>query len=266
MQLSGVHRKIRNRQTVSLRAAAEEEVATQTQPTTSTMPEEESNFVPVLKPEDLPKGVRKEVRVQGVNALLFWYRNQIYAIEARSPAEGAYSEGFIKAKFTQDYAIECPATASTFSLKTGEIVDWYPTNPVLRVLTPKDTCRPMDIYPVKLTQDAILVDVSGAATTRAYAVTKGGSDTSLENNNVYGLEPKVYLEGSDPLDPIQTGGPKKASINPYTLVVGTLALAGTAVAGSALAIYFESFVALGIFWVALFGAVAAFVVQYNKED
>ena len=32
--------------------------------------------------------------------------------------------------------------------------------------------------------------VGGAPTTR------GGSDTSLENNNVYGLEPKVYVEGS----------------------------------------------------------------------
>jgi len=29
----------------------------------------------------------------------------------------------------------------------------------------------------------------------APATTKGGSDTSLENNNVYGLEPKVYVEG-----------------------------------------------------------------------
>lgn len=46
-------------------------------------------------------GVRKEVEVDGRQVLLFWYRNQIYAIGARSPAEGAYSEGFIKAKFTQ---------------------------------------------------------------------------------------------------------------------------------------------------------------------
>lgn len=28
-------------------------------------------------------GVRKEARVQGKTVLLFWYRNQIYAIEAR---------------------------------------------------------------------------------------------------------------------------------------------------------------------------------------
>lgn len=39
--------------------------------------------------------------MDGRQVLMFWYRNQMYAIESRSPAEGAYSEGFIKAKFTQ---------------------------------------------------------------------------------------------------------------------------------------------------------------------
>lgn len=34
--------------------------------------------------------------------------------------------------------------------------------------------------------------------------TRGGSDTSLENNNVYGLEPKVYVEGS-PAAPGEAG-------------------------------------------------------------
>jgi nitrite reductase/ring-hydroxylating ferredoxin subunit len=68
--------------------------------------------------------------------LLFWYRNQIYAIAARSPAEGAYSEGFIKAKFTQDYGIICPQTGSVFSLKDGSVAEWYPSNPVLRSITP----------------------------------------------------------------------------------------------------------------------------------
>lgn len=130
--------------------------------------------------------------------LLFWYRNQIYAIEARSPAEGAYSEGFIRAKFTQDFAIECPATGSLFSLKDGSIVSWYPGNPVLRMLTPASLCRPLEIYPVRLDQDAISIDVSAATTMGTNAtMTKGGSDTSLENNNVYGLEPKVYVEGED---------------------------------------------------------------------
>lgn len=100
----------------------------------------------------LTAGVRKEFDVEGRQVLMFWYRNDIYAIEARSPAEGAYSEGFIRAKFTQDYAIECPATGSTFSLKDGSIKEWYPNNPVLRALTPATYCRSMDVYPVKLTQ------------------------------------------------------------------------------------------------------------------
>lgn len=39
--------------------------------------------------------------MNGLNVLVFWYRSQLYAIESRSPAEGAYAEGFIKAKFTQ---------------------------------------------------------------------------------------------------------------------------------------------------------------------
>lgn len=136
--------------------------------------------------------------MEGKSVLLFWYRNQIYAIEARSPAEGAYSEGFIRAKFTQDYAIECPSTGTLFSLKDGSIQSWYPNNPVLRMLTPQDTCRKLEIYPVKLEQDAISVDVSGSVkANNTQAMTKGGADTSLENNNVYGLEPRMYVEGSD---------------------------------------------------------------------
>lgn len=69
-------------------------------------------------------GVRKEVRVNGQTLLLFWYRNQIYCTEARSPAEGAYSEGLIKGKFTQDFSIECPTTGTLYSLKDGSIVEW----------------------------------------------------------------------------------------------------------------------------------------------
>lgn len=45
----------------------------------------------------------------------------------------------------QDYCIECPATGSLFSIKDGSIQSWYPNNPVLRALTPKDTCRNMEV-------------------------------------------------------------------------------------------------------------------------
>ncbi len=44
-------------------------------------------------------------------------------------------------------------------------------------------------------QDAILIDVSKSAVFgRKDEQTRGGADTSLENNNVYSVEPKVYVE------------------------------------------------------------------------
>ncbi|KAI8108933.1 hypothetical protein M9435_005350 [Picochlorum sp. BPE23] len=193
------------------------------------------SFIPVMRPEDLPKGVRKEVRVEGKSVLLFWYRNQIYAIESRSPAEGAYSEGFIRAKFTQDYCIECPSTGTLFSLKDGSIVSWYPNNPVLRALTPSSTCRRMEIYPVKLSQDAISVDVSGSVLSggsAGYNTTKGGSDTSLENNNVYGLEPRIYVEGSDAEGAEESMVSKVASVG-----VGIFAIAAVVTVGFAVVQY-----------------------------
>ena len=107
----------------------------------------DGDWVAVLQPESLPKGVRKEVQVDGNGVLLFWYRNQIFAIAARSPAEGAYSEGFIKAKFTQDYGIICPTTNSVFSLKNGSVIDWYPSNPVLRAITPTPPTLPVRAAP-----------------------------------------------------------------------------------------------------------------------
>lgn len=231
---------------VAMRAAAEEKVE-EVQlgaPQAAAAAPTGDNWVPVCRPEDLPKGVRKEFDVEGRQLLMFWYRNQIYAIEARSPAEGAYSEGFIRAKFTQDFAIECPATGSTFSLKDGAIVDWYPNNYVLAALTPPSTCRNMDVYPVRLAQDALYVDVSGKPV-RSYSRygDRGGAGTSLENNNVFTVQPTVYFEGQDPTfesasvyaDESQMVA---AALNPATVTVGVVALGIVAVAGSATAIYY----------------------------
>lgn len=88
----------------------------------NTQKEEDSeklNYIKVLNLEELPKGERREVTVNGNLILIFWYRNEILACEARSPAEGVYSVGFKEARFTEDYGIVCPTTDTVFSLKTG---------------------------------------------------------------------------------------------------------------------------------------------------
>jgi len=122
----------------------------------------DESYVPVFTREQLPKGERREVVVDGKQIVVFWYRSEVFACESRSPAEGAFSTGFIQANFTEDYGIICPGTDTIFSLKTGEIIDWFPTNFVLRSIIPKDTCRPLEVYPVKITKDKIFVSFKGA--------------------------------------------------------------------------------------------------------
>ena len=92
----------------------------------------------------------------------------------------------------------CPLTGPLAALISQPVSDRYPNNLVLRLLTPQDTCRPLDIFPIKLTQEAIYVDVERAATSRAYQSTRGGADSSAERNNVYAIQPKSYIQGQDP--------------------------------------------------------------------
>ena len=56
----------------------------------------------------------------------------------------------------QDGCIICPSTDSIFDLKTGEIKEWFPSNPVLRILTPP--LRNMTIYPVKVDSEFIYIN------------------------------------------------------------------------------------------------------------
>lgn len=59
------------------------------------------NWVPVVPLAALPRGERRVIIQDGETILLLWYKDEIFAIENRSPAEGAYSEGLLNAKLTQ---------------------------------------------------------------------------------------------------------------------------------------------------------------------
>ena len=66
------------------------------------------NWVPVIPLNALPRGERRLVRQDGETVLLLWYKNDVYAIENQSPAEGAYSEGLINARLTPVSLLHCP--------------------------------------------------------------------------------------------------------------------------------------------------------------
>eukprot|EP00878_Enallax_costatus_P024376 GHUV01026011.1.p1 GENE.GHUV01026011.1~~GHUV01026011.1.p1 ORF type:complete len:110 (+),score=34.01 GHUV01026011.1:599-928(+) len=84
--------------------------------------------------------------------------------------------------------------------------------------------------------------------------------TSLENNNVFTVQPTVYFEGMDPTTEsasvyTDVDSVKQQGLNPATVTVGIVALGIVAVAGSATAIYYESVIGLAAFWVVLGGLV-----------
>lgn len=66
---------------------------------------EGDNWVPVVPLSALPKGERRVIIQNGETILLLWYKDQIFAIENRSPAEGAYTEGLLNAKLTQVFPL-----------------------------------------------------------------------------------------------------------------------------------------------------------------
>ncbi|CAH2066772.1 unnamed protein product [Thlaspi arvense] len=156
------------------------------------------NWVPVVPLSALPKGERRVIIQDDETILLLWYKNDVFAIENRSPAEGAYSEGLLNAKLTQDGCIVCPSTDSTFDLRTGEIREWYPKNPVLRVLTP--ALRKLFVYPVKFDEENIYISIRGNGKTDAAAeiVFSGKAQPGLTATNVNVDEVRMVVdEGSE---------------------------------------------------------------------
>lgn len=238
---------------------------------TSEIKELDESFIPVLREQDLPKGERKSVVVDGKEMLVFWYRNKIWACESRSPTEGAYSVGFMGSRFTENYGIECPETGTVFSIQTGEILDWYPNNAVLRSLIPSDTCRKLEVYPVEVKDDTIYASFSQGSQGGVMTNTnKGGATSSLEGNNVFFQEPTVYLEGTEPGQPSSSGAAAEAQkLNPLTVIVGTVAVAIISIAGTGLAIYNESVYQLIGFWVVMLAGVGSYVYRFidtSDED
>jgi hypothetical protein len=116
------------------------------------------------------------------------------------------------------------------------------------------TCA-MQIYPVQLTQDAIKVSLDSAAS--SMATTRGGSDSSLESNNVFATQPTVYLQGSDA---DEAGGSALSTALTLTVAISCFAIIATA--GTATALFYEDFVLLGAFWALLLVCGGYFAYQY----
>ena len=165
---------------------------------------------------------------------------------------------------TQDGCIVCPATKSTFELSTGKIKDWYPDNPVLRKLTPIDTCRNMEVFPVLVRPDGIFVDIKNGSLGPDFVapIGKGGSNTSLENNNVYAVEPMMYVEGEDGEEVAMGKDGKDApKMDPGLLAAAIAGVGALAIGGTAYFVVNENLLGLGLFWLVGFGVAAKVALE-----
>lgn len=179
------------------------------------------NWVPVVPLAALPKGERRVIIQDGEAILLLWYKDQVFAIENRSPAEGAYTEGLINAKLTQDGCIVCPTTDSTFDLRTGAIKEWYPNNPVLRVLSP--ALRSLFVFPVKLDSENIFISMGEASKVEAETeiVFSGKANPGMTASDVNVDEVRMIVdENSEGFG----FSKKNESINGKAAVIGFLLL------------------------------------------
>lgn len=119
----------------------------------------------------------------------------------------------------------------------------------------------LQIYPVKLTQDAIMVSVEGVAGT---AATRGGADTSLESNNVFALMPPSYVAGGDFDETPSSDGPVDVSTAAtFTVAIAAFGIIGAA--GTLVAFYIEDLNLLAAFWVVLLGFGGYFFYQYQQD-
>lgn len=82
----------------------------------------------------------------------------------------------------QEGGITCPTSDSVFDLKTGEALQWYPNNWVMRTFT--SPLRSLQIYDVKVEDGQVLVDFGAAVAPANQA-------------EVYGAEVKVGQTASD---------------------------------------------------------------------
>ncbi|KAL3735780.1 hypothetical protein ACJRO7_024843 [Eucalyptus globulus] len=187
----------------------------------SPSPSSSENWVPVVPLAALPKGERRVIIQDGETILLLWYKDRVFAIENRSPAEGAYSEGLLNAKLTQDGCIICPTTDSTFDLQSGAIKDWYPKNPVLRALTP--ALRTLFVYPVKTNEENIFINMKGNVKSDASAeiVFSGKAQPGITASDVNVDEVRMVVD-EDPGGFGFTG--KNELINGKAAVIGFLLL------------------------------------------
>jgi nitrite reductase/ring-hydroxylating ferredoxin subunit len=112
-----------------------------------------------LDSDELGKGMRRVVKLEGKPVLLIRHEGELYAVNNRCPHMGYPLKG---GRIDDDCALHCPFHRSAFDLKSGDVQDWVVWPPGIGVMLGKlSKEKAMDVYPVKEEGGAIMVQLEG---------------------------------------------------------------------------------------------------------
>jgi len=108
------------------------------------------------------EGGKKVVQIASAKILIKEFADDILAMSNTCPHLGLPLEGkILKADYTSTGSIICSAHKTAFNMKTGDVVgEWCPCMPKLPFVGKMKEQAPLKVYPTKVEDGSIFVNVS----------------------------------------------------------------------------------------------------------
>ena len=103
---------------------------------------------------------RETLTIDGNKILFIWHDEKVHAVQAQCPH---LKLPLAKGTITDDAELVCPFHKSAFDLSTGAVKCWSTWPAVLGPLLGKvSTPKPLKIYPTRIENDQVFVELSAA--------------------------------------------------------------------------------------------------------
>lgn len=107
--------------------------------------------------QQLQEQQRHVATIDGHKILFIWHQDGVHAVASQCPH---FKLPLAKGKITEQNTLVCPFHKSEFDLSSGEVACWSPWPPVLgNVLGKVSSSKPLKIYPTRIEQGKIMVDI-----------------------------------------------------------------------------------------------------------
>lgn len=107
---------------------------------------------------DLKKNNRQTADINGNKILFIWHEEQVHAVAAHCPH---FKLPLRKGTINDKNELVCPFHKSAFDLDTGKVKCWAPWPAAISGLLCKiSKPKPLKVYPTRIENDQIMVDIT----------------------------------------------------------------------------------------------------------